>query len=136
MKTGRSPGPFLPSPSGTALHAFPDRRNALAAADAHGGNAVAAIDADQFMQQLGDDHRAGCADRVAERDGAAIDVGSGRIEAEALGHRQRLRGKGLVRLDDIDLVQRQAGLLQGDLCLLYTSPSPRDRTRSRMPSSA
>ena len=25
---------------------------------------------------------------------------------------------------------------EGDLCLLYTSPSPRDRTRSRMPSSA
>ena len=24
----------------------------------------------------------------------------------------------------------------GDDCLLYTSPSPRDRTRSRMPSSA
>src|SRR5664280_3472853 len=24
----------------------------------------------------------------------------------------------------------------GDICLLYTSPSPRDRTRSRMPSSA
>ena len=24
----------------------------------------------------------------------------------------------------------------GDACLLYTSPSPRDRTRSRMPSSA
>ena len=29
----------------------------------------------------------------------------------------------------------QAGVLAGD-CLLYTSPSPRDRTRSRMPSSA
>ena len=28
-----------------------------------------------------------------------------------------------------------AGRLVGD-CLLYTSPSPRDRTRSRMPSSA
>ena len=25
---------------------------------------------------------------------------------------------------------------EGNLCLLYTSPSPRDRTRSRMPSSA
>ena len=25
---------------------------------------------------------------------------------------------------------------QPDTCLLYTSPSPRDRTRSRMPSSA
>ena len=31
----------------------------------------------------------------------------------------------------------QAIVLQfGDPCLLYTSPSPRDRTRSRMPSSA
>ena len=27
-------------------------------------------------------------------------------------------------------------LPQGGICLLYTSPSPRDRTRSRMPSSA
>ena len=26
--------------------------------------------------------------------------------------------------------------VKGPLCLLYTSPSPRDRTRSRMPSSA
>ena len=26
--------------------------------------------------------------------------------------------------------------LDVDICLLYTSPSPRDRTRSRMPSSA
>ena len=26
--------------------------------------------------------------------------------------------------------------IEGDACLLYTSPSPRDRTRSRMPSSA
>ena len=30
----------------------------------------------------------------------------------------------------------QAGTIQIELCLLYTSPSPRDRTRSRMPSSA
>ena len=27
-------------------------------------------------------------------------------------------------------------LIELDICLLYTSPSPRDRTRSRMPSSA
>ena len=27
-------------------------------------------------------------------------------------------------------------LVDDDICLLYTSPSPRDRTRSRMPSSA
>ena len=27
-------------------------------------------------------------------------------------------------------------IIENDSCLLYTSPSPRDRTRSRMPSSA
>ena len=27
-------------------------------------------------------------------------------------------------------------IIERDYCLLYTSPSPRDRTRSRMPSSA
>ena len=31
-----------------------------------------------------------------------------------------------------DLVVR----MKDEVCLLYTSPSPRDRTRSRMPSSA
>ena len=34
----------------------------------------------------------------------------------------------------VDLTANQSAL--GDDCLLYTSPSPRDRTRSRMPSSA
>ena len=28
------------------------------------------------------------------------------------------------------------GIVEKKICLLYTSPSPRDRTRSRMPSSA
>jgi len=31
---------------------------------------------------------------------------------------------------------RRSGILENNICLLYTSPSPRDRTRSRMPSSA
>ena len=34
-----------------------------------------------------------------------------------------------------DNIQVAKSLLSGT-CLLYTSPSPRDRTRSRMPSSA
>ena len=33
-------------------------------------------------------------------------------------------------------IERWRDLLAHNLCLLYTSPSPRDRTRSRMPSSA
>ena len=43
-------------------------------------------------------------------------------------------------LKDLNPSQKQAVLnLSGPsliICLLYTSPSPRDRTRSRMPSSA
>ena len=32
--------------------------------------------------------------------------------------------------------RKQAQQIESQRCLLYTSPSPRDRTRSRMPSSA
>ena len=37
---------------------------------------------------------------------------------------------------DLTLVTGIADWSQRERCLLYTSPSPRDRTRSRMPSSA
>ena len=33
-------------------------------------------------------------------------------------------------------IDRRIDRIQGQLCLLYTSPSPRDRQKSRMPSSA
>ncbi|WP_460379491.1 hypothetical protein, partial [Staphylococcus aureus] len=35
-----------------------------------------------------------------------------------------------------DVYQRQARIVRVFFCLLYTSPSPRDMRRSRMPSSA
>ena len=38
-------------------------------------------------------------------------------------------------IDDILFVHPK-DMQDGKVCLLYTSPSPRDRTRSRMPSSA
>ena len=40
--------------------------------------------------------------------------------------------KGKIHIVEPDL----EGLVHYGVCLLYTSPSPRDRTRSRMPSSA
>ena len=41
------------------------------------------------------------------------------------------------KLPIINTVRKfDARILTLDACLLYTSPSPRDRTRSRMPSSA
>ena len=42
-----------------------------------------------------------------------------------------------IKLDGtIGCLVNGAGLAMATICLLYTSPSPRDRTRSRMPSSA
>ena len=46
-----------------------------------------------------------------------------------------LREHGAARLRG-SLLRNRAGSALLSLCLLYTSPSPRDRTRSRMPSSA
>ena len=39
-------------------------------------------------------------------------------------------GLGIHVLDEVHVPEGE------EVCLLYTSPSPRDRTRSRMPSSA
>ena len=47
---------------------------------------------------------------------------------------ERLQVGKLLHRDDFDSLERW--VVQIEDCLLYTSPSPRDRTRSRMPSSA
>ena len=49
---------------------------------------------------------------------------------------QRVGDSAKVIKIDIDRNQKLANKLNIRSCLLYTSPSPRDRTRSRMPSSA
>ena len=45
-----------------------------------------------------------------------------------------MKAKETAKLSAIRLLL--AAVKQKEVCLLYTSPSPRDRTRSRMPSSA
>ena len=42
----------------------------------------------------------------------------------------------LSKLDGYEKPPKISGSLKLDSCLLYTSPSPRDRQKSRMPSSA
>ena len=39
-------------------------------------------------------------------------------------------------IDSLEIATSMIVIAMGIFCLLYTSPSPRDRTRSRMPSSA
>ena len=48
----------------------------------------------------------------------------------------RITDKRMVRRDIADVFCSMEEGAKGKNCLLYTSPSPRDRTRSRMPSSA
>ena len=49
----------------------------------------------------------------------------------------RFTAEGTKEIDYKDLETLKAYVSEtGKICLLYTSPSPRDRTRSRMPSSA
>ena len=48
----------------------------------------------------------------------------------------RVRHQVTVNGGDVELTPSEFRLLNTLICLLYTSPSPRDRTRSRMPSSA
>ena len=45
-------------------------------------------------------------------------------------------GTELKKIYDLAPEEDPAGIPRSDFCLLYTSPSPRDRSVSRMPSSA
>ena len=67
-----------------------DHRDSLAAADARGGEAVARLAAPQLEHQGQQQPRAGGAQRMAERDGAAVDVGALAVEAELLLDREVL----------------------------------------------
>ena len=89
--------------------ALENARRAHAGADAHGHHAVLQVAAAQGVDHRGRADRAGGAERVAQRDRAAHRVDLGRIEAEVLDHRQRLRGEGFVQFEPVDLVLGDAG---------------------------
>src|SRR5207247_4450681 len=84
-------------------NALDDGGDPLSAADAHRDERVAPIDARELVHRLNRQDDAGCADRMAKRDGAAVRIHFLRIEAELLADGKRLRGKRLVRFDDVDI---------------------------------
>ena len=86
--------------------------DALPAADAQGGEALLRVATDHLVQQGHQHPAAGRADRVAKGDGAAVDVDPGGIPAQFPTHRQGLRGEGLVGLDQVQLLQAPAGLVE------------------------
>ena len=60
---------------------------------------------------------------------ARLDKGRGAVCTILVQH-------GELKYGDIVLVGRETGRVRAMVCLLYTSPSPRDQRGSRMPSSA
>src|SRR5579871_839934 len=85
-------------------------RVALSAARADRGAAQPAAAAAQLVDERGEDSRAGGADRVAERDGAAVDVDALLVDAEHPDRRDHDRCERLVDLPQVDVGGVDAGL--------------------------
>ena len=67
------------------------------------------------------------------RSSAASDV----YKRQFLNRQYTVWGQVISGMEFVDKIKRGEPVVDPDkICLLYTSPSPRDRTRSRMPSSA
>src|SRR5437016_6017146 len=84
----------------------------LAAALAHGDHAVPAAGPHQGVQQRGEQPRAGGAERMAQCDRTAADVDPGQVRPGLPLPGQHDRRERLVDLDEVDLVQAQAGPVQ------------------------
>src|SRR5882757_7240272 len=101
------PAPMTPAPMTVAfrigcmriapLDPFQNRGDALTAADTLGGQRITTADALQETGRFTHDTRAGCAQRMSESDGAAIEI-EGRIpDPEIASTGERLAGEGLVQ---------------------------------------
>src|SRR5205814_10381845 len=97
---------------GSLLPAREKHRDALTAADAERHQTVIVSLTLHFGERLGGDRGARRADRVPERDRAAVRVDPGGIEVELLHHRQRLSAERLVELDHADVLELHAGTVQ------------------------
>ena len=99
-----------------------------------------------YFPQAGEDMHA-----AVQRETLAVRESVGMLDASTLG-KIDIQGKDALKLIEMvytnnwqklaigscryGLMLNEHGMIFDDGCLLYTSPSPRDRTRSRMPSSA
>src|SRR6185369_13936559 len=86
-------------------------RDALAAADAGRGDAEALLAAPQLQHERQDQTRARRAERVPERDRAAVDVDLVTVQAELLLAAEVLGREGLVDLDEVDVGELHAAAL-------------------------
>src|SRR4030095_13751825 len=93
---------YLASAHRLISHAFDDGRYRLAASDAARDQCCAQASAFEFVKPRPEDHRAGRAQRVSERDSAAVDVDLFWVDAEVAHGLHRHDGEGLVDLPEGD----------------------------------
>src|ERR1044072_9426155 len=86
--------------------------DAHAAADTQGGEALLGVALLHFVEKGGEDAGARGADRVADRDRAAVDVDLVGVPAELLADRERLGGERLIGFDEVEIGDRPAGFLE------------------------
>ena len=87
---------------------FEQARRAHAAADAHRDDDMLDAAALAFDERVPDEPRAGHAVRVADRDGAAVDIVLVRVDAELVAAIQGLAGERFVKLPQPDVVDGEA----------------------------
>src|SRR5690348_5491774 len=87
-------------------------RNPHAAADAQRRQPLLCVAPLHLVEEGDEDPRPGGADRVAEGDGAAVDVDLPDIPAKVVVDRAGLGGKGLVGLDEIEIAGAPAGFFE------------------------
>src|SRR4051794_6651015 len=85
---------------------------AHASPDAHGYDDVLGAAALAFLQHVAREPGAGHAIRVADGDGAAVDVVDGGIDAQLVAAVEALRGKGFVQFPKVDVAYLQAVTFQ------------------------
>src|ERR1700733_11900447 len=91
------------------LEAFEDGGDAHAAADAQGDERSARVAALELVDDGGDEHRAGGAERMAHRDRAAVNVDVLLGQVQVPDPFQNDGGEGLVELEQVYVVKREAG---------------------------
>src|SRR5688500_817722 len=86
--------------------------DAHAAADAERGQALPGVAPAHLVQERDEDAGARRADRMADRDRAAVDVHDLRVPAHVLVDRERLGREGLVGLHELEVADLPARLLE------------------------
>src|SRR4051794_11089618 len=97
--------------SGTSV-AAEEGAGAEAATAAHGDDGVLSVGALQLVDGFGGEDGAGAAERVTERDGAAVGVDALHVALVRELPREHDRRERLVDLDDVDVVDGEAVVVE------------------------